>query len=92
MVVYTSVLRRKTHINKLGREKSAIDRTSIGFKLGTWKIAVKSGIEALRNGLNALDVVEIAIKAVEDDASVDSVGTGAFQISKELVSWTRASW
>jgi len=39
--------------------------------------AVVKGIETLRRGATALDAVEEAIKVVEDDPRVDSVGTGA---------------
>jgi beta-aspartyl-peptidase (threonine type) len=47
--------------------------------VSNWKhglLAVKGGIEVLKNGGNAIDAVERGIMAVEDDSSVDSVGTG----------------
>lgn len=40
------------------------------------KIAVDTGFEVLKNSGSAIDAVERGIMAVEDDPSVDSVGTG----------------
>lgn len=45
----------------------------------TWSFGIRAcekTINAMRSGINALDAVELGIRVIEDDTSVDSVGYG----------------